>query len=486
MRVSFLGHQTWLVEHAGAAVMVDPVLHSVFGAGEHSFCAIHPFREVEITRLPPLSGIVLSHEHADHFCLESLGALPRNVPLYVGPMMPAHVIRACEALGFVVTRLPPGQTAVFGHLSMTLFRASPSTPYWENRVYQVLFEQPGGRGSFFIAVDAALSTDFLDEVVSRKRFSPQLVAVSNNAQIPPAGRRSAFAHADLPQDRDPSRQGLVGLALHHSLIVSYMACLPQCNHFLICGGGFIKGHEDLTPTPLSHASLLAAALQSALLTGSIDALEPGQTVELDGDDVRRAAPREDVHVRTLEWIAGRHPRIAAALPKRECPFFPYVPQSQAHAMCPREVDEALQCLAVSLLAAPLGRRIYQDSVAGGGKPVVAIEFIACDVSFHFCIDLVFGEVRRVEAPAATPWSLRFFLADFLALLRGDVEIWDLSGNSIEARFLGKDIEGLVPFLYACFGEHYWPELAETVTRRKLEALEGARAPDTPRARELGS
>src|SRR5260370_22350458 len=66
----FVGNATTILRYAGFAILTDPAfLH----AGEHVHLGhgIYARREVEpacqISELPPLDLVVLSHHHADHF-----------------------------------------------------------------------------------------------------------------------------------------------------------------------------------------------------------------------------------------------------------------------------------------------------------------------------------------------------------------------------------------------------------------------------------
>lgn len=94
MRITFLGHASWLVESAETTIVTDPVLAD-FRQGTF---AISPTRRVNLRRLPKIDAVVLTHRHRDHFDLDTLNLLDRATTIYC-PQDP--VIRhALNRLGF--------------------------------------------------------------------------------------------------------------------------------------------------------------------------------------------------------------------------------------------------------------------------------------------------------------------------------------------------------------------------------------------------
>ncbi len=81
MRVTWLGHSTVLLEIDGFRVLTDPV----FGERASPFSFAGPKRfhppPVRIEALPPIDLVIISHDHYDHLCYESVMALAkRQVP----------------------------------------------------------------------------------------------------------------------------------------------------------------------------------------------------------------------------------------------------------------------------------------------------------------------------------------------------------------------------------------------------------------------
>lgn len=102
LRITWLGHSTLLLEIDGVRVLTDPV----FGerVSPLSFAGPRRFHRVPstIAELPPLDAVLLSHDHYDHLCAESLRELARrDVPVVTSLGVGARL----ERLGFAPSRV---------------------------------------------------------------------------------------------------------------------------------------------------------------------------------------------------------------------------------------------------------------------------------------------------------------------------------------------------------------------------------------------
>jgi len=96
LRITWLGHSTVLLETDGLRVLTDPV----FGerASPLAFAGPRRFHEVpaKLAELPPLDAVLLSHDHYDHLCAESMRAIAKlGVPVVTSLGVGHHL----EALG---------------------------------------------------------------------------------------------------------------------------------------------------------------------------------------------------------------------------------------------------------------------------------------------------------------------------------------------------------------------------------------------------
>ena len=82
LRVTWLGHNTMLLEVDGVRVLTDPV----FGdrASPVSFAGARRFHPapVRVSELPPLDAVLVSHDHYDHLCRSTIRELAKlRVPI---------------------------------------------------------------------------------------------------------------------------------------------------------------------------------------------------------------------------------------------------------------------------------------------------------------------------------------------------------------------------------------------------------------------
>lgn len=121
VRATWLGHSTTLLEVDGLRVLTDPVWG--MRASPMSFAGPKRFHDVPIAldALPRLDAILLTHNHYDHACAESLrwlaknSALPIITALGVGPMLESFgwaPERITELDWWQSTRLPGHEVTI--------------------------------------------------------------------------------------------------------------------------------------------------------------------------------------------------------------------------------------------------------------------------------------------------------------------------------------------------------------------------------------
>ena len=86
LRITWLGHSTFLVEIDGQRVLVDPVLSE--RPSPFTWAGPTRFHEtpLSIDELPTIDAVVISHDHYDHLDHRTVQALGERVPLYVVPL----------------------------------------------------------------------------------------------------------------------------------------------------------------------------------------------------------------------------------------------------------------------------------------------------------------------------------------------------------------------------------------------------------------
>ncbi|MDB5818053.1 MAG: hypothetical protein JWQ11_1693 [Rhizobacter sp.] len=465
MNITFYGHQSWGAERLGQTLLFDPLLKPYFGASTHSFCAISPFREIS-----PLEGVVaifLSHEHADHFCVETLADLARRysatgLAVHTGTLMPAHVDDCIRRLGLTLVKFTDGQTCEFVNgLSVTPYHGDPDTPFWERRVYQ--FDVHGVDGQFFLAVDAGLSPATTEALKSRHGDAPALFAVSNNSQVTELYRRAAMQNDNVTPSRDAAKNGLVGLAVYAGLLSGYAPGM-SASHTAVCGGGFIKGMADLEPDPLADFRPPLASI-GRFANAALSAPLPGDTYVIVGNQVREVVRSPSVRLLARPEFESRYVR------RRGGASFGYRPLLEPGEPSDTLADAASRALQYFALSEQ-GLAFWRACLANHEPATVRllIDGLSSRESECFGVerDLRDGSTTRSiwkeSAPTAT-CTLRIHASDFTALLGGEVDIWELSGSHLSHRYPPSMPNFMVPFLYSYFGE----QINQTVARRFVDA-----------------
>jgi hypothetical protein len=146
--VTYLGHQSWSFESSAGHVLLDPVFRTIGNAGVH--LPIWPDREIDPDALGSIAGIVLSHEHSDHFDIDTLYRMPWRGEIHISDRSSRSMGAVLEDMGYTVSRIRP-----YGGLAFPGLRLSVLPLEWsllEPDSYGFLAEGDDGT-SFFTSVD---------------------------------------------------------------------------------------------------------------------------------------------------------------------------------------------------------------------------------------------------------------------------------------------------------------------------------------------
>jgi hypothetical protein len=467
LQLTFLGHQTWLVEGDGHRIVVDPVLGQGFGLSPALEFRIWPPREIAVDQMPALDAIVLTHEHLDHFHLPTLAQLDRSTPVFTGTLLPEAVCEAIESLGFTVQRLDHLGVIQYGDLTMRLYPAGAKTLFWEDRVVQPV-ARVGDGPSVFVGVDADLSDVYVQHVQAGQQPMPRLAVISNNSQIAPPGTPGSDTNL-LPGAGDV-RSRKSGLRVLNELLLDYLEPLDGIADVALCGNGFLPANTPHGPYLYADHPAMAAAANSLQHLFRVHGPRPGDRLT-----VPAAGP---VTTDRVDWVAidaaFEAEQLAAhaaflADPKAP-PLAPIAPPIGAAAAALAEVEEELPRLGRELVPTAAGqlaasiheylngplssRRIFLTLLDGpGGR------------DRHYAWDIVTAAFEPVnelgldEAMALYPFGMTLFFQDMVGLLHGHVQVWDVAGSSMQCWNIGRPLDSLVYAMFAIYGEHQRPELA---------------------------
>ncbi|MBM4361215.1 MAG: MBL fold metallo-hydrolase [Deltaproteobacteria bacterium] len=191
LRVTWLGHSTVLLEMGGVRVLTDPV----FGerAAPLRFAGPRRFHAVPalLRELPPLDLVLLSHDHYDHLCRDTIEELARGpVPFVTSLGVGAHL----ERLGVGPERIHELEwwettTLAGGRLAVT---ATPAQHFSgrglsdRNATAWSSFCLEGGGRRVFFSGDTGLTEEFRE--IGARRGPFDLVMLEIGAYHPAWGK----------------------------------------------------------------------------------------------------------------------------------------------------------------------------------------------------------------------------------------------------------------------------------------------------------
>jgi hypothetical protein len=483
LEFTFVGHQTWLISSESEAILLDPVLGPGFGNSEFIEFEVYPPRRVEVDQIPALSAVFLSHEHLDHFHIASLALLERSIPVYVATTLPECVSQTIEALGFEVRRVGFCEPIRFRSIEVTLHAASRETIFWEKRVAQLYVHHLQLDRSCFIAVDALVAESFRSELERRAVTPPSLVVVSNNSMISAPGAVEGNPFKRATRDLYGPRPGV---ALVQELILQPIEIFGREIEIAICGNGHLDHTRDAGPFLLSDHHELARCINDLSLSPRVHGPYPGESLALGADGVIRG---------TVPWVTLDHERHAAYKDQlkgflrapRSAALKSVLPTASGEAEVRRDIacvqqflpefarfimasDTGTQLLGLSRLDWPelSERRILLRLLVGDGR---AVQFAVDVRSTRFELD----RTAASDIFQMFPCGIELFLRDLAGVLRGEIQIWDISGRATRSWQLGPPASGLEALLLCILGEQVRPELHVELFARAVQRTRRAKA-----------
>ncbi|MBX9702561.1 MAG: MBL fold metallo-hydrolase [Silvanigrellaceae bacterium] len=468
MEVTFLGHQGWMLSSQETHILIDPVLTDTFGTSKELQFKIYPPRSIDHNQLPKLSGIFITNEHLDHFHLPSLKLLDKSIPIYVGRVMPDCVKNTIKQLGFELFELSNTESVKLVNLNITFYIGSPSVPFWEKRCYQ-LYVMDENEIGVFIQSDTLVNQFFISQVNEKLIPCPKIFIATNNAQILPQDMYGAFDNL-LFLDSS-SKNGCTGINFLEEVLIQYPAQLPEISILLLSGSGYIIDHDNAKPFLFSEVNKLNEYLDELALGTQAKILYPGEQVRYKCSKIQ--APQQ------LDWIKlnfSLYEQINNRLITNSSPtysliepiFFEHDDLFDLHLEL---IEQELINMAQHLLLSVLGRSLLLVNEYLNG-PLNAYRFVIelkrkskNSIIFQLDVNAACFKMTTASNDDLThqyPFGLILYFSDFIALLQGKIQIWELATANMRQWYLGDKLESPVAFLYAYFSEQIRPDLAYQV------------------------
>jgi L-ascorbate metabolism protein UlaG (beta-lactamase superfamily) len=161
--VTFIGHATFLIQTAVGNILTDPMYAQ--RAGPFNLAGPRRVRQpaVPLDALPPISTVLLSHNHYDHCDLGMLRRLAPQDPVVVTPLGNGRLVRSTGIRR--VEELDWWQDAQTAALPITMAPAhhfSARTPFDRNRALWGGFVLKAGGLRIYFAGDSAYAPFFRD------------------------------------------------------------------------------------------------------------------------------------------------------------------------------------------------------------------------------------------------------------------------------------------------------------------------------------
>ena len=487
MRTIFIGHQTWLVEHKGTRILIDPLLCEDFGLVDENRIKIYPPRTVDATALSDVDQIFLSHEHSDHFDIQSLNQLPRSARFVVGAIIVEPVKQCIRDLGFTLIQVKDNEPMRVGDLILRFYPADPKTAFWESRVTQVHIEEAEQPVSgIFIAVDALVSEAFKTDIIEGRLAAPKLVIVSNNSRVSPPGAFQSLENWGKNASDSNRKVGPLGIGVLSAVLTSYMDDFPvQPENIALCGGGFIKRLGAFAAFPFSDQPTLSRLANRLSLDTHIVGLLPGEAFALTPDPGPQAVidwvqvdkVQHNLLIEELDQFIEARKTVEVVASVR-----PDVQDAEAYIELLRRAQAELQRLAKSLMLFITGRKVLAMSHHKGrklGPKRIVFSFVshALGRQDSYALNLISGQFEaevhnQLESLVAHyTCGVCLPLVDFIGMAEGELQVWDIVGVSVQSWFEGGIFDGLIPFFYSYYGENGSPELLAKIIRRSMRNLE---------------
>jgi hypothetical protein len=465
MELTFIGHQSWMLSSGAHRILVDPILDISFGTNKNLQFELRPSRRVYLKKVPAPSAVILSTEHLQHFQPRSFKAMRDHgwhTPVFVHRLFPACAVEILTKLGFTVQRLADGEVMRSGPFEFALFTNSATVLPWDRRVASVAFSE--GAQSIVIQSDTIPSPRLANWITSGKRELVALIATNNSFAVR-AGTGAGLSNIFPVRTR--ADYGAVGARSLIGSLLDPFKDFPFTPNLIIVGAGYRDTRGVMLPPQWTQSELAALANQLSLET-RISAPRPGQCANLD---LKMCWSK-------IEWISELpdHPPTVDVFADDPWRMLRLFPSSEPSDTEEQKLMAALSELAQAAILAPFGKTLVRTNRHLDrwlGRQRFVLQLMESVGGRDYSLDLtdaLFHEVPHTgdDALRRYPFGIRVSRADFIALLDGDIQIWELSLVCARQWYISQFTESPMAFLYSYFAESIRQDLAATSYARDLQ------------------
>lgn len=463
MKLTYLGHQGWMISHLNTNVLVDPIFTRSFGTSSALRFHVYPPRRINMADMPKISAVVVTNEHLDHFHLISLQLIPKDIPIIMSDFMPQASIDILEADGQTVLQAKNGENIEISDIKLRLYLGDESSEFWEKRVCHAYFYT--GELAVFIQSDAMVSHQFKEDIENELCIPPLVFVTTNNSQIPPQDIRGAFDNV-LPLAEDNINHGPYGIRLLFELLTRYTEGLPYIPYIVLNGGGYVQEPMKHGLFLLGDQKILSEQANKLCLGQKIIGPYPGDCLVLN---------QGIIEIEKSDWIDIDEQKIESikkqgAIDSKDVlqkgPIIPLETHSDSINIL---IEEELQIMAKCILLSKLGSFIiatdeYLDGPVNSNRFIINLNRVN-ELPIQYVLNInkcKFVEIEIPENEMIThfPYGIDMYFSDFVALLEGKIHIWELATARMNQWYLCSRLESPVAFLYRYFSEQVRPSIAK--------------------------
>jgi hypothetical protein len=154
MEITYLGHQGWSFKHKEGIVLMDAIFHSI-GNGAARL-PVWPCRKIKLENLTNVKALIISHEHSDHFDLDTLVRYRFRCDVWIPYLSSSAMADTLKQLGYRVKRMQAFHSFKVGGITFTPLPMNHNKLEFD--VYGML-AQDQSRNSFLTIIDAIPSQE---------------------------------------------------------------------------------------------------------------------------------------------------------------------------------------------------------------------------------------------------------------------------------------------------------------------------------------
>ncbi|WP_412058072.1 hypothetical protein [Bartonella sp. DGB2] len=349
--------------------------------------------------------------------------------------------KVIQELGFVFKRIDFEEPVTIFGGSVKYYRPKGEILYWDLCVANLYITDSDQ--SIFIQSDTEISELFYRDVRNKTVFLPNLLVVTNNFNRSRAG--SCVGYDNILPIKDKRYQRSAGLTLLEKIIVEPLKQIGRSTNILISGNGYntpLHGIDHIWSN-----TELAKLSQALTIKSLVFSLAPGQTCNVGMLS----------SVSECAWIRAVDNSGTTADPEDM--------RASGGGMTEEQIKAELDKMAKAMLVSKYGQTLLSQHFYLGRElntERFCITLISNALPWHFLLDISTVSFTLVKADRnmvkEIPFGIVCAYDDFVALLAGDIQVWEFMYLSASQWYVCERYESPIAFFLEYFGEQLNNEL----------------------------